>query len=67
MGKAARRHDERKRGKKPVSAHRMYVRCLICGKRLRTVNAFHLRTHETTVAEYKENFGLTFVACDETR
>jgi hypothetical protein len=67
MGKAARRHDERKRGKKPVPAHRMYVRCLICGKRLRTVNAFHLRTHETTVAEYKEDFGLTFVACDETR
>lgn len=32
------------------------IECLICHKKLRIINAYHLRTHNTTLADYKKAF-----------
>jgi molybdenum-dependent DNA-binding transcriptional regulator ModE len=61
------RKSRKKKRRKGARAYAMYTECLICGKRLKSVSHAHLRTHGTTVAEYKEEFDVGFVMSDYLR
>ena len=39
----------------------LYIKCLVCGRRLKAVNARHLHTHGISVADYKSAFDVDFV------
>ena len=45
----------------------MSVKCRICNKKLKRITWKHLKKHGMTTQEYREQFGVHYVTCKETR
>lgn len=46
---------------------RKTITCRVCGARLKVINHVHLSTHGMTTQEYREKFGVQYMASEELR